>query len=60
MNIKETQLRQAESLQNLCNKNNINFNVLGQLLDSAKTKKLFKRNNYHQQKINDVIEKIIK
>lgn len=57
MNIRETKMQQLNRLQEICMDNDINFDSMIALLDSVKTKKLLKRNNYHQQKINDVIEK---
>ncbi|TMM29682.1 hypothetical protein FDT66_11250 [Polaribacter aestuariivivens] len=60
MKIKETKILQSQRLKEICNKKDVNFDSLEILLDSVKTKKLLKRNNYHQQKINDVIEKTIK
>ncbi|WP_338101652.1 DNA modification system-associated small protein [Psychroserpens algicola] len=60
MKIKETKILQSQRLKEICNKKDVNYDSLEILLDSVKTKKLLKRNNYHQQKINDVIEKTIK
>jgi hypothetical protein len=60
MKIKETKILQIQRLKELCNEKNVNFDSIKILLESVKTKKLLKRNNYHQQKINDVIEKAIK
>ena len=60
MKIKETKLLQSQRLKEICNEKNVNFDSIEILLDSVKIKKLLKRNNYHQQKINDVIEKAIK
>ncbi len=60
MKIKETKLLQSQSLKDICSEKDINFESLEMLLESVKTKKLLKRNNYHQQKINDVIEKALK
>ena len=60
MKIKETKTLQIQRLKELCNEKNVNFDSIEILLESVKTKKLLKRNNYHQQKINDVIEKTIK
>ncbi|GAK97486.1 hypothetical protein JCM19294_22 [Nonlabens tegetincola] len=51
---------QNQRLKEICNDKEVNFKSIETLLDSVKTKKLLKRNNYHQQKINDVIEKAIK
>ena len=60
MKIKETKISQRQRLKEICNDKEVNFESVETLLDSVKTKKLLKRNNYHQQKINDVIEKEIK
>lgn len=58
--IKETKERQENRLKQISEKNNIDFNSLMHLVESVRTKKLFKRNNYHFQKINDTIEKATK
>lgn len=60
MKIKETKFLQNKRLKEICNDKDVNFESINTLLVSVKTKKLLKRNNYHQQKINDVIEKAIK
>lgn len=60
MKIKETKLLQNKRLKEICNDKDVNFESIETLLDSVRTKKLLKRNNYHQQKINDIIEKAIK
>ena len=60
MKIKETKIFQSQRLKEICNSKDVNFESIEILLESVKTKKLRKRNNYHQQKINDVIEKAIK
>ncbi len=60
MKIKETKLSQNKRLEEICYDKDINFKSIQILLDSVKTKKLLKRNNYHQQKINDIIEQAIK
>lgn len=60
MKIKETKLLQSQRLKEICKEKDIDFESIKTLLDSVKTKKLLKRNNYHQQKINDVIENAIK
>jgi hypothetical protein len=60
MKIKETKILQDKRLNDLCIDKGIEFTSLNTLLESVKTKKLLKRNNYHQQKINDVIEKATK
>ena len=60
MKIKETKIQQSQRLKEICNKKGINFNSLETLLDSVKTKKLHSRINYHQQKIDDTINKSVK
>lgn len=60
MKIKETKLLQSQRLKEICDEKEVDFDSVEILLQSVKTKKLMKRNNYHQQKINDVIEKAIK
>ncbi|WP_024482374.1 DNA modification system-associated small protein [Cellulophaga baltica] len=60
MKVKETKLLQTSRLREICKDKNINFESIAILLESVKTKKLLKRNNYHQQKINDIIEKEIR
>lgn len=59
MKIKETKLLQSQRLKEICILKNVDFESLEILLESVKTKKLLKRNNYHQPKINQVIEKAI-
>lgn len=60
MKLKETKLLQNQRLKEICDEKEVNFESIESLIDSVKTKKLLKRNNYHQQKISDVIEKAIK
>ena len=60
MKIKETKILQSQRLKEICSEKDVNFHSVEILLESVKTKQLLKRNNYHQQKINDVIEKAIK
>jgi hypothetical protein len=60
MKIKETKLYQEQRLKEISMNKKVDYNSLKLLLDSVRTKKLLKRNNYHQQKINDVIEKLVK
>lgn len=57
MKIKETKLLQEQRLIEISTDKGVDYDSLKSLLDSVRTKKLLKRNNYHQQKINDVIEK---
>jgi hypothetical protein len=56
MKIKEAKLLQNIRLQEICKEKGIEYDSINTLLESVKTKKLLKRNNYHQQKINDLIE----
>ncbi len=58
--IKETKENQNKRLKEISEEKNIDFESLKLLIDSVRTKKLFKRNNYHFQKINDTIEKATK
>lgn len=60
MKIKETKALQEQRLKEISTAKGIDYESLNSLLESVKTKKLLKRNNYHQQKINDVIEKATK
>ena len=60
MKIKETKVQQGKRLNEICIEKGVDYDSLNILLDSVKTKRLLKRNNYHQQKINDIIEKTIK
>lgn len=60
MKINETKTQQSQRLKEICINQKVSFKSIEILLESVKTKKLLKRNNYHQQKINDVIEKSIK
>ena len=60
MRIKENKVLQEQRLNEIATDKGVNYDSLKELLDSVRTKKLLKRNNYHQQKINDVIEKATK
>jgi hypothetical protein len=60
MKIKETKRLQEERLNEISMDKGIDYNSLKLLLESVRTKKLLKRNNYHQQTINDIIEKATK
>jgi hypothetical protein len=60
MKIKETKVLQEQRLNEISTDNGVDYDSLKSLLESVKTKKLMKRNNYHQQKINEVIEKATK
>ncbi|RUT78025.1 hypothetical protein DLK05_10275 [Ancylomarina longa] len=60
MKISEIKTVQNLKLKEMCSEKKIDYNSMLSLLDSVKTKKLLKRNNYHQQKLNDEIEKALK
>lgn len=60
MKVKENKAMQEYRLNEISTEKGIDYESLKTLLESVKTKKLLKRNNYHQQKINDIIEKVIK
>ena len=60
MKIKETKLLQKQRLNEISTEKGVDYDSLKSLLESVRTKKLLKRNNYHQQKIIDVIEKATK
>lgn len=60
MKIKETKILQSQRLKEICNERGVNFNSIETLLDSVKTKKLHSRINYHQQTIDDTINKSVK
>jgi hypothetical protein len=60
MKIKETQITQEQRLKEISTDKTVDYDSLKSLLESVRTKKLLKRSNYHQQKINDVIEKATK
>lgn len=55
MKISENKIRQLEKLKEISNEKNIDFNSLMELLESVRIKRI-RRNNYHQQKIADIIE----
>ncbi len=60
MKIKETKLLQKQRLQEICNDKDVNFESIEILLESVKTKKLQSKRNYHQQKIDEIINKAVK
>lgn len=60
MKIKHTKIEQSKRLEELSLQNGVDYSSVKRLLESVKVKKLQKRNNYHQETINDVIEKAIK
>lgn len=60
MKIRDTKKHQKDRLKELCEQHNVNFESMEILLNSVRTKKLLKRNNYHEQKIIDIIENATK
>jgi len=60
MKIKEAKLLQEQRLKEISKENDVDYDSLKSLIESARTKKLLKRNNYHIEKINEIIEKAIK
>ena len=60
MKIKETKVLQEQRLNVISTEKGVDYDSLKSLIESVRTKKLLKRNNYHQQKINDIIEKATK
>lgn len=60
MQINKTKMLQDKRLDEISTEKGVDINSLKSLLESVRTKKLLKRSNYHQQKINDIIEKAIK
>ena len=60
MKIKENKVLQEQRLNEISMDKGVDYDSIKSLLESVRTKKLLKRNNYHQQKINDVIEKATK
>jgi hypothetical protein len=59
MKIKETRIMQEQRLKEICTEKGLEYESLYTLLESVKTKKILKRNNYHQQKISDIIDNSI-
>jgi hypothetical protein len=59
MKINKTKTLQDKRLAEISTEKGVDINSLKSLLESVKTKKLLKRSNYHQQKINDIIEKAL-
>lgn len=53
----EIQDNQLKRLRELCEDKELDFDSINILLDSVRTKKLFKRINYHQEKIDELIIK---
>ena len=46
MKIQAIKLEQLSRLKEICEKKNVDYKSIQSLLDSVKTKKLYKRNNY--------------
>ena len=57
MNQNHIQQKQLERLREMCETRKVDFLSMEELLDSVRTKKLFKRVNYHQETINNIVEK---
>lgn len=60
MKLKENRILQNKRLEEICIEKKVNYEALKSLIESVKTKRLLKRNNYHQDTINDIIENVIK
>jgi len=60
MNNNNIQQKQLERLQEMCEASGVDFQSIEELLDSVRTKKLFKKILYHQDAINVIVEKAIK
>ena len=60
MKIRENKKILEQRLRELSTIKGIDYESLNSLIESVKSKKLFKRNNYHQQKINDIIDNATK
>lgn len=60
MTIQESKNKQINRLKEICIESDIDYSSINSLLESVKTKKLYKRNNYHLQKISDEIENAIR
>lgn len=59
MSIHKTREQQLAKLAEICEGHGVNFRSLQHLLQSVKTKRLFKRSGYHQTTINEEIEKAV-
>ena len=60
MSIQKTRERQSTRLAEICETKQVDFKSLQHLIESVKTKRLFKRIGYHQSTINEEIEKSFK
>lgn len=56
MNINKAKEGRDNKLQNICEEKDIEYDKIKSLLDAVRKRKLFKRNSYVQQTINDIIE----
>lgn len=57
MKVNKNKELQIQRLKEICNDKEISYDSLNELLESVRTKKLRKRNNFHQEKINEIIER---
>lgn len=60
MKVNKNKELQIQRLKEICNDKEISYDSLNELLESVRTKKLRKRNNFHQEKINEIIERGLK
>lgn len=60
MNPHQKRANHLLALENICKEKEVDFNSVQKLLESVKTKRLYKRNNYHQTKISEEIDNAIK
>ena len=60
MKVNKNKVLQIQRLKEICNDKEVNYDSLNELLESVRTKKLRKRNNFHQEKINEIIERGLK
>lgn len=58
--INENIEKQADRLSEICAENSVDYDAVKIMLDAVKLKKLYKRNNYLQEKINETVEKAMK
>ncbi len=56
--MKKTKKQQIERLKEICRGKDVGFESMQVLLDSVR-RKMIQRNNYHQETINNTIEKVI-
>lgn len=60
MKVNKNKELQIQRLKEICNDKEISYDSLNELLESVRTKKLRLRNNFHQIKINEIIERGLK